>query len=286
VPSAGTAASWLLPLLVAACSHPVVSAPVGPAAAPAPQGFSISARPPRVGETTHERVHSWQKVTLTTGAEQRPPRANDTTSTYDDTIDAVAGLAVTRVKALVTQTVTDASFPSWDKLRVVAAAEDGHVVLRDETGALLGEPYAHELGDHYRILGRPEPFLAHVPVSPLRPGERVPEYEQALSDRFRRESSDAEGRLVEAHVEVLEADAGKAVAKLAWKARLVGKQFGFALEGTLQGTIRVRRDGLLDHIDYRVDAHGQSAGGVEVAIESSEEHDYSYDAPGAGGAAP
>jgi hypothetical protein len=272
---------WLLPLLLAACSRPVVSAPVGPATAPAAQGFTISARPARVGETTHERAHSWQKVTLTSGAEQRPPRANDTISTYDDTVDAVAGLAVTRVKALVTQTVTDAHFPSWDKLRIVAAVEDGHVVLRDETGALLGEPYAHDLGDHYRILGRPEPFLAHVPAAPLRVGERVPEYEQALGDRFRREASDAEGHLVEAHVEVLEADPGNPEAKLAWKARLVGKQFGFALEGTLEGTIRVRRDGLLNHIDYKVGAHGQAAGGVEVAIESSEEHDYSYDGAGA-----
>jgi hypothetical protein len=277
---------WLPLLLVAACSRPVVSAPVSAAAAPGPPGFSISARPPRVGETTHERAHSWQKVTFTTGAAPPPPRTNETTSTFDDTIDAVAGIAVTRVKALVTQTVTDARYPSWDKLRVVATAEDGHVVLRDETGALLGEPYAHELGDHYRILGRPEPFLAHAPAAPLRAGENVPEYEQALSDRFRRESSDAEGRLVEAHVEVLEAEPGKAAAKLAWKARLVGRQFGFALEGTLDGTMRVRRDGLLDHIDYKVAAHGEATGGVQVAIESSEEHDYSYDTPGAGGAAP
>ncbi len=40
--------------------------------------------------------------------------------------------------------------------------------------------------------------------------------------------------------------------------------------------MRIRRDGLLTHIDYEVSAHGRAADGTEVTIESAEEHDYTY----------
>jgi hypothetical protein len=225
-------------------------------------------------------MHTTQKSTLSRGSEPSPPRVVDEVFAFDDTVDAVAGFAITGVTAVVTAAVTDTSTaPSSAKLHVVVRMEDGKVVVRDSTGAVLGEPYARDLGDHYRVLGQPESFLVHVPAAPLRAGDRVPEYEEALRERFARHGSDGEGRMVEAHVEVAQVDPGRAEATLTWKGRIVGRQLGFDLDGTLEGSIRVRGDGRLSHFDCVVNGRGRAAGGVEVTIESSEEHDFTYDEP-------
>jgi hypothetical protein len=265
-------------LLVAACSRPVASTPAAPAASSPPQGFSISVHPPRVGETRRDHLHTTQKTTLSRGSEQSPPRVVDETYAFDDTVDAVAGLAVTGVTAVVTVAVTDSSTaPSSAKLHVVVRMEDGKVVVRDSTGAQPGEPYARDLADHYRVLGRPESFLVHVPATPLRTGDHVPEYEDALRERFARHGPDGEGRMMEVHVEVGQVDPAHAEATLIWKGRIVGRQLGFELDGTLEGSLRVRGDGRLSHFFCLVNGKGRTANGVEVAIESSEEHDFTYD---------
>jgi hypothetical protein len=221
-----------------------------------------------------------QKISVDNGGDARVPRVIEENSTYDDTVDAASGLAVIRLSAQVHRALGDGSAnPRKSSWQVVAASEEGRVVLRDSSGALLGEDGVRELHDHYRALGRPEPFLQHTPASPLVVGARVPEFEDAVRQRFMRDDPDAEGHVVDAEVRVRELDARRREATLTWRAHLAGRQYGFAFDGTVDGTMRIRSDGRLTHVGFVGRARGESASGARMSLEQTEIHDYTYDDP-------
>jgi hypothetical protein len=162
-------------------------------------------RGPVVGDHVEEQSTLEMKLTISGAGEGGTAESQQLdlreSETRHEEVLAAAGLAATRLKVTwVTRTeaqtengkTTARPSPLAGKTLVVAA-QSGKIAATTESGTPAPPAQARQVQTTYALLGQPDPVLARMPARPLRPGEKVPELEQAVREEIAAKAKDMPG---------------------------------------------------------------------------------------------
>jgi hypothetical protein len=213
-------------LLLCACVSPKTPSPPS----------TITVVPPKVSRVAIVRRHTIQKMAVPALPGQNAGGQNvETHSETEETVAAVNGLAITKLLIHITRDdraaqVASGVFPlpgmAGKKLEL---SYDGKVSITPPLSAADDD----DIRDRYRLLGQPDPFLAHAPTGALALKARVPEYEEAFRIHFARKSETAEAHVSSAEVINL----GTATFEV--HLTIDGMQHRFNVHGTFDGKLTV-----------------------------------------------
>ncbi len=220
-------------LLLVGCPSPKGASPP-PGARPA--GGTIAVVAPAVGRVALVRRHTIQKMAIPAWPGQNATGQNvETHSETEETIRAVDGFAIKRLFIHITRDervaqVPKGTFPLPGMAgRKLELSYDGKLSIAPAVSA----DDEDDLRDRYRLLGQPDPFLAHAPSGVVSTDARVPEYEDAFRIHFARKSESAEARVTSAEV------IHRGGAAFDVHLTIEGKQHRFDVKGAFDGTLTV-----------------------------------------------